>query len=160
MKYAKEDIEKLKNDPIIKFLAPFVGTGTIDGLIADLEKEYPGEGTLHWDSENGTTVEEPKKEYVAPICKVGETCTEYSKETIENITNVLIFLEGVFNSCEVDGIDLRKYADGFVYKNCFTAIAEILKLFVGHKAAYSIINLDRNLNIDALTDKINSILNG
>ena len=160
MKYAKEDIEKLKNDPIIKFLAPFVGMGTVDGLIADLEKDYPGEGTLHWDRATGTTVEKPKNKYVEPTCKVNTTAVNYSKETVENLTDILIFLEGVFNSCENDGINLKKYADGFVYKTCFTAIAEMLELFVGHKAAYSIIGLDRNLDIDALTDKVNSILNG
>lgn len=58
MKYTKESIEKIKNDPIMNLFARLADK-SLDDLIKEIESEYKGDGKLHWSEKNGTTKEEP-----------------------------------------------------------------------------------------------------
>lgn len=58
MKYTKEDIERMKSDPMMRLLSLFAGRDLND-IISEIELEHEGEGDLHWNKKEGT-VEEPK----------------------------------------------------------------------------------------------------
>ena len=58
MTYTKEDIEKIKSDPMMRLLCLFADKD-LDDIISEIELEHESKGNLHWNKKDGTT-EEPK----------------------------------------------------------------------------------------------------
>ena len=138
-KYTDQDIEKFKNDPLIKLLCAIAGDPSIvDDVIKDLE-------------------EESKKGYEKPTCDVIEP--KYSNEYIDALADVLLFTEGAFNSAENDGINLKLYQDGFIYNVVFSSIGNILGLQLPYDTVTAIMNIDRNCDMKTMIQKLKTALN-
>ena len=138
MKYTKEDIEKIKNDPWMRLLALFAGKN-LDDIIEEVESSYTGEGDLHWDKKNGITKEEKpdtrcsfKEDAPTPII---------NKDVYNSIIDYVFTYKGIVHKLEDFGLGFNFGEEKCIINPLINIIISLLASIWNDDFASSFINL-------------------
>ena len=128
MKYTKEDIERIKTNPLIRAFS-ILGGFEIDDLIKQIESEYEGDGELEWNPDKGTSQKLPAENKKTSDENKRTKCPfPFSKETVSSIINEC---NRYVNFLEAGNLNAHSVPFDF-----FQLFRMILGLQIGSKCTY------------------------